>query len=118
MSGPQTRERRAGTRRQSRNNSSLATDYSALRALYGHQERDPEAQFMSALERFGFQVEDIIADGGRYRARLEGDRPGERSGWYTLRKEGIAEGEFGDRRTGESRSWRADDQGRHGERFA
>jgi phage/plasmid primase-like uncharacterized protein len=82
-----------------------------LRELYGHHQRDPEAQFMSAMRRFGFQVEDIIADGGRYRARLGGDGPGERSGWYTLRKERIAEGEFGDRRTGESRSWRADDQG-------
>ena len=118
MSGRQTRERRAGTRRQSRNSISLAIDYSALRALYGQQGRDPEVQFLSAMRRFGFQVEDIIADGGRYRARLEGDKPGERSGWYILRKEGIAAGEFGDRRTGESRSWRADEQGEHGERFA
>jgi hypothetical protein len=60
------------------------TGLGGLRALAG----DPRVPFMDAMRVHEFQVEDIDADGSIHRVHIEGDRAGERSGWYLLHADG------------------------------
>jgi putative DNA primase/helicase len=80
------------------------TDISNLRNLY---QGDPRIPFAAALRDAGFQIEDVESDGGLHRSRMEGDRPGQRNGWYVLHADAIAAGAFGDWKIGESHTWRA-----------
>src|SRR5206468_3885630 len=65
-------------------------------------------QFASAIRAAGITPPDeIIADGGLHRFASNGKRRDD-AGWYVLHTDGIAAGAFGNWRTGESQTWRAD----------
>ncbi len=67
-------------------------------------------QFRRALSAagLGFAGETLHADGSLHRFHVEGDRRGQRNGWYVLHADGLPAGEFGCWKRGISVTWRAD----------
>lgn len=67
---------------------------------------DPLSEFRDVLADQGFRCTEVVADGAVHRVAVEGDRAGQRSGWYVLHDDGIAAGAYGDWRNGSSNRWR------------
>ncbi|MGE5141448.1 MAG: AAA family ATPase [Rudaea sp.] len=68
---------------------------------------DAQMQFRDAIARAGLTPPDNIrADGELHRFASNGKR-GDDAGWYVFHANGIEAGCFGDWRTGQSQSWRA-----------
>ena len=74
----------------------------------GH-DGDPRQAFAQALREAGLQIQGFPEmDGRLHRVRVEGDRRGEKSGWYVGHADGCPNGKFGDHKTGgEARSWKS-----------
>lgn len=69
---------------------------------------DPAAAFRAALADAGLHTaEPIHADGALHRFRVEGDRPGDRNGWYVLHPNPPVAGAFGCWKRGCSGTWSA-----------
>jgi putative DNA primase/helicase len=65
-------------------------------------------QFRAAIQSAGLIPPDIIEpDGKLHRFASNGTR-GDDAGWYSLHGDGIPAGSFGDWRSGQSQTWRAD----------
>ena len=65
-------------------------------------------QFRAAIQSAGLIPPDMIEpDGKLHRFASNGTR-GDDAGWYTLHADGIPAGSFGDWRSGQSQTWRAD----------
>ena len=70
--------------------------------------RDAIDQFRAAIQSAGLIPPDMIdPDGKLHRFASNGTR-GDDAGWYTLHADGIPAGSFGDWRSGQSHTWRAD----------
>ena len=70
--------------------------------------RDAIDQFRSAIQSAGLIPPDMIEpDGKLHRFASNGTR-GDDAGWYALHGDGIPAGSFGDWRSGQSHTWRAD----------
>ena len=70
--------------------------------------RDAINQFRAAIQSAGLIPPDMIeADGKLHRFASNGTR-GDDAGWYALHGDGIPAGSFGDWRSGQSQTWRAD----------
>ncbi|SEQ62229.1 putative DNA primase/helicase [Solimonas aquatica] len=66
-------------------------------------------QFRSAMRSAGLDTDtEIAADGALHRFRVEGDKRGQRNGWYVLHGDGLPAGEFGCWKRGIAETWRAD----------
>lgn len=64
------------------------------------------ARFRDAVMDAGLgDPEHIVADGQIHRFRAEGDKPGNKSGWYSLHADGCPAGVFGSWKLGEVRTW-------------
>jgi putative DNA primase/helicase len=69
---------------------------------------DTISQFRDAIRSAGLMPPDIIeADGALHRFSSNGKR-GDDAGWYLLHGDGVPAGSFGDWRTDQTRTWRAD----------
>jgi putative DNA primase/helicase len=69
---------------------------------------ETESAFARALADAGLAPQDgaiVPADGRLHRFRLQGDRPGRRSGWAVLHANGAAHGVAGSWRSGERITW-------------
>lgn len=70
--------------------------------------RDAIDQFRAAIQSAGLSPPDTIEpDGKLHRFASNGIR-GDDAGWYALHDDGIPAGSFGDWRSGQSHTWRAD----------
>jgi antirestriction protein ArdC/phage/plasmid primase-like uncharacterized protein len=69
----------------------------------------PREEFAEALVSLGCKVggEHPIADGGRHRIEIEGDKRGEQSGFYVLHLDGHPAGYIKNNRTGADMKWKA-----------
>lgn len=66
--------------------------------------------FAAAIAGAGLGAPDIVADGKLHRFRTTDDKPGKRSGWYSLHLDRFPAGVFGDWRTGLTETWCAKDR--------
>ena len=64
------------------------------------------ARFRDAILDAGFgDPGHIVADGEIHRFRAEGDKPGAKSGWYSLHLDGLPAGVYGSWREGRTQTW-------------
>lgn len=62
--------------------------------------------FRQAMAEYGIVTDaEIVADGGRHRFHVDGDKRGSRNGWYILHVDGKPAGAFGSWRLGVSAKW-------------
>ncbi len=62
---------------------------------------DTASQFQKAMGDAGLFVEsEILADGHIHRFHVEGDKPGDKNGWYVLYEDAVSAGAFGSWKTG------------------
>lgn len=74
-----------------------------------HPAIDAQAEFAAILRENGCIVEDNhpIMDGQSHRIKVEGDRPGEKSGFYVVHLDGYPAGYFNNHRTKVEIRWKA-----------
>lgn len=65
-------------------------------------------QFTNAIQQSGITPPNSIIDDGQIHRFSSNGKAKDESGWYVFHSDGIAAGSFGDWRTGESQSWRAE----------
>ena len=66
----------------------------------------PQLDFKAALDAAGFPTKTpIIPDGKLHRFHIEGDKPGNKNGWYVLYGDGLPSGAFGSWKTGFKGTW-------------
>lgn len=65
-------------------------------------------EFTNAIQQSGITPPNNIIDDGRIHRFSSNGKAKDESGWYVFHSDGIAAGSFGDWRTGESQSWRAE----------
>ncbi len=65
-------------------------------------------QFRAAIQSAGLIPPDLIEPDGKLHRFAGNGRRGDDAGWYALHGDGIPAGSFGDWRSGQSRTWRAD----------
>lgn len=89
--------------------SELATRYSADRADRQAPATDPRVEFTDALKAIGCIVsgQHPIMDGQRHRIEAEGDKKGERSGFYIGYLDGLPAGYMVNNRTGKGGDWKS-----------
>ena len=69
----------------------------------------PREEFSQALKNMGFELngDHPIMDGKTHRTQIEGDKPGEKSGFYVGHEDGHPAGYISNNRTGEELKWKA-----------
>lgn len=89
--------------------SELATRYSADKAERQEPAADPRVEFTDALRAIGCIVsgEHPVMDGQRHRIEAEGDKKGERSGFYIGHLDGLPAGYMVNNRTGKGGDWKS-----------
>ena len=65
-------------------------------------------QFRTAIRNAGLVPPDVVEADGKIHRFASNGKPGDDAGWYVLHVDGIPAGVFGDWRTGEIRTWKAD----------
>ena len=68
----------------------------------------PTEQFRDAIKSAGLIPPDVIEPDGKLHRFASSGKRGDDAGWYALHDDGIPAGSFGDWRTGEQQTWRAD----------
>lgn len=64
------------------------------------------SQFQQAMEEAGIRgAEEIISDGQIHRFPVEGDKPGDKNGWYVFYDDDVSAGAFGSWKTGFKKKW-------------
>ena len=61
---------------------------------------DPIEAFRATLAQGSLSAGEIVPDGKIHRVKVEGDKGGERSGWYVFFPDNLPAGAFGNWRTG------------------
>lgn len=89
--------------------SELAARYSGDKADRQEPAVDPRVEFSDALKAIGCIVsgEHPIMDGQRHRIEAEGDKKGERSGFYIGHLDGLPAGYMVNNRTGKGGDWKS-----------
>ncbi len=70
--------------------------------------RDAIDQFRAAIKSAGLNPPDMIEPDGKLHRFASNGKRGDDAGWYALHGDGIPAGCFGDWRSGQSHTWRAD----------
>jgi len=70
--------------------------------------RSAIAQFRDEIRGAGLIPPDVIESDGKLHRFASNGKRGDDSGWYALHGDGIPAGSFGDWRSGQSQTWRAD----------
>ena len=70
--------------------------------------RDAIDQFRAAIQSAGLIPPDMIEPDGKLHRFASNGARGDDAGWYALHGDGIPAGSFGDWRSGQSQTWRAD----------
>ena len=69
---------------------------------------NPIEQFSNAIRSAGLIPPEVIESDGKLHRFASSGKRGDDAGWYALHGDGIPAGSFGDWRSGQSQTWRAD----------